>query len=276
MPDPIELSTNSNSESPAPEHPLASSDIPTFEEHMAEIQKEKQAKLDTEPSIEERQKFIENPEERKAKIKSILQEITPDDLDEDFDYENYQGDNANDFFWDLSCDFMLKHMDDLIACGVKAGEFNKMLSDGTIAYDDEDFLDNFDIIVDHVGHGISFESFAKAHRLNGHGLEEKDEDFFTKLYDLGADNCYNSLDDYKKSLRKFAKVVLENGADAKQLIAESYAGTPENLDAAIDLFLDSGASAEDIASRLDEDDAWGDLEDETKTREILSTYATRL
>lgn len=275
MPDPIELSTNSNSETPAPEHPLASPDIPTFEEHMAEMQNE-QNRTESELSIEERQKFIEDPEERKAKIQSILQEITPDDLDDDFDYENYQGDNASDFFWDLSCDFMLKHMDDLIACGVKPDEFNKMFSDGTIIYDDEDFLNNFDTIIDHVGHGISFESFAKAHQFNGRGLEEKDQDFYVKLYNLGEDNCYNNLDDYKEPLRKFAKVVLENGADAKQLIAESYAGTPENLDATVELFLDHGASAEDIVSRLDEDDAWDDLEDEMKTREILSTYAARL
>lgn len=221
-------------------------------------------------AIEERQQYIEDIDQRRAKIQSLLQELYPEDYEPlyttyngekcGFDPDTYQGDDASDFFWDLSDDFIYKHIDDLLACGVKSQDLNGMIGfDGM--HDTGAFLRNFDTIADHVGHGIDFTAFAEAYGVDP---EHAGEELFVDLFQAAYEDFFNQLA-YRSSFphpshfgggvesgRRFVKLLLDNGASAKQLIAESYAGYPDTLQPLLDLFLENDADANDIISRFDE------------------------
>jgi len=251
MPDPIELSTNSNSETPAPEHPLASPDIPTFEEHMAEMQNE-QGHANPESSIEERQKFIEDPEERKAKIQSILREITPDDLfDEDFDYENYQGDNANDFWQKLDDNFIMQHMDELISCGVKPEDFDGYVNEYLSGVKDIDLvMDNLDTVLEHIGHGIQLDTLKKVCKVDGKIIESKeiDENPIPAIVKaiLDEDLEYNFEGD------RLIEIMLKNGITANQILSSGTINDDAIRDSE-DLLLKNGADPAELARVLEDD-----------------------
>ena len=226
--------------------------------------------------IEERQQYIEDIDRRRAKIQSLLQELSPEDYESfytyngeeyGFDPDAYQGDDASDFFWDLSDEFIYKHIDDLLACGVKSQDLNKMIGDDVL-HDTGAFLQNFDTIADHVGHGIDFATFAETYGVNPECAgEDLFVDLFQAAYEDFFDQCaYCSLFPHPshlggglKSGRRFVKLLLDNGASAKQLIAESYAGYPDTLQSLLDLLLENDADANDIISRFD-DIRWESME----------------
>lgn len=227
-------------------------------------------------TIEERQQYIEDDDQRRAKIQALLQEMTPEDYmsfhdchgeEYGFDPDSYQGDDAGDFFWDLSDDFIYGHIDDLLACGVKSQDLNEMIG-GDVLHDTEAFLLNFDTIADHVGYGIDFATFAITYGVDP---EYAGEDTFIDLFQAAYEDFFNQLA-YRSSLphyshlgyglesgRRFVKLLLDNGASAKQLIAESHAGYPDTLQLLLDLFLENDADANDIISRFD-DILWESME----------------
>ena len=250
MPDPIELSTNSNNEIPAPEHPLVSDDIPTFEEHIAGTQSEQEC-VKPESSIEERQKFIEDSEESKTKIQSILQEITPDDLfDEEFDYKNYQGDNSNDFWQKLDDNFIMRHMDELISCGVKPEDFDEYVDEYLKSVKDINLImDNLDTVLGHIGHGIQLDTLKKVCKIDGRIIESKeiDENPIPAIVKaiLDEDLEYNFEGDH------LIEIMLKNGITADQILSSGTINDDAIRDSE-DLLLENGADPEELARVLQE------------------------
>ena len=215
-------------------------------------------------TIEERQKYIEDPDQRREEICRILQELTPEEIEEmkifgDFNPDTYHGDDASDFFWELPDSFIYRHIDELIACGVEVEEVSSLIGSDNL-HDTAAFLQNFDAIADHVGHGIDFDAFAKTYGVNPKTAGER---VFVKLFNAAAEDFF-SIGFFSKmpdpshygkgpeTGRRFTKVLLANGASAKQLIAESDAGYTEILGSIMDLLLENDADANDIISRFDE------------------------
>lgn len=122
-----------------------------------------------------------------------------------------------------------------------------------------DFLQNIDLMADCVGYGISFDAFAKAYGVN---LEAMGERAFVRLFDATIGELflmmpYSSFCDHGFNVtRKITSLLLDNGASAKQLIAESEGGYPDILSLISDLLLENDATANDIIFRFDEY-SWG-------------------
>lgn len=238
MPNSIELQTSNQDNA---ENSLATPEAPSYSEHMKEQESLEQAT--PEPSVEERQKFIENPEERKAKIQSILQELTPDDIDDfgDFEPEKYHGDNANDFFWSLGDNFILQHIDDLMACGVKAETVDEFAK-GLFADDAEDkFIDNIDSVLSHVGHGITFDTFMEICQVD---LEDTEGDPLIPAAKYILDTAFD-YNGGEVDASTYASM-LKNGFTADEILA-SNPTVERGFDESIETLLDAGADPTKIA-----------------------------
>lgn len=120
MPDPIELSTNSNNEASAPEHPLASDNIPGFYEHIEEMQKSEQNQDNHLPpqentSVESSNQTPESISEAQAfqsKAKDILLETPKQAKDVHGEWVQYTQDDKRIFNQAIRLyDKTMRHMD---------------------------------------------------------------------------------------------------------------------------------------------------------------------
>ena len=94
-------------------------------------------------TIEEHQQYIEDVDQRKAKIQFLLQELSQhcefDEEEYEFEPDAYQGDDASDFLFNLPDDFVYGHIDDLLACGVTPRDIDVFMGSGGL-HDTADFL----------------------------------------------------------------------------------------------------------------------------------------
>ncbi len=253
MPNSTELQKPSSSEDHSAEHPLESKDIPNYSEHMTE--RESQELDSAGQSIEERQKFIEDPEERKAKIRSVLRELKPEDIfNDDFNPEDYKGDNANDFFDDLDDSFILQHIDDLMSCGVKAETIDEFTNDLFTQNQSEDLLiENIDPVLSHIGHGISFDTFMDICHID---QDEIDGDPLIPAakYILDEAYEYNGGEIDPGTI----KTMLKNGFTAEQIVS-SNPYIDRGFDESVDALLDAGANPNKIVELYTSQNEYGPL-----------------